>query len=121
MVIWKGPAFLLRITSASSPRVVTSVAPAVSSNGFEFHREQLAGVVDVHQVIDAELVHGPGRGVRRRSGKRKVARGGLAPGKRAMQQGRACQRQNMVGDLLRASDRLDERADLVRHAVALGL
>ena len=38
-----------------------------------------------------------------------------------MQQRRARQRQDVVGDLLRAPDRLDERADLVRHAGALGL
>src|SRR5689334_13120487 len=113
IVTWKGPAFLLRITSASSPRVASDI--------LHLHGEKLALVVHVHQVVDAELVHRARGGVGGRGREGQVARRGLAPRERAVQERRAREREHVVGDLLRAADRLDHRAHLVGNALALGL
>src|ERR1700730_724400 len=83
-VIQNGPAFFERTWTASSPTVVAGSGPGHRSDG---RAKQLAGVLDIHDVVEHELVRGPALDLRRRGGER-VARHVDSTGERQVKQQR---------------------------------
>src|ERR1700730_13507429 len=83
-VIQKGPAFLDRTSSATSPTVE---AASLMSHLTEHRAEQLGFGPDDHRVIEYELVRRTALDLRRRKGERKARQVGH-PGQRHVQQQR---------------------------------
>src|SRR2546423_5390415 len=117
-VMRKGPAFLLRMIVAT---LLRGISNGISSGLDPLDREWLAGVVHLHQVIDAELVDLRCRELSRREGEGEVARICEASLVSHVEGCRACQCADRVGCFLSVADHVDQDRELPWRNVRIGL